>query len=137
MALPRKILNALRAGTYTPSSASKRAREAANRLREQREHRPTGGSNLERDVFVSRRDRVIQKKHNAFYGVKFYDPIASIEAVNESTDDDAIEQALSMTREEMFEYASRAAKAHAAIARTGSAGDMEIYLRYDFLFYHL
>ena len=35
MALPRKLVNALRAGKYTPSNASKRAREAATRLQQQ------------------------------------------------------------------------------------------------------
>jgi hypothetical protein len=137
MALPRKILNALRAGTYTPSNASKRAREAATRLREQREQRPTGSADLERDVFVSRRDRMIQKKHNAFYGFPRYDPIASVEAVNESDDDDAIRRALDMTRDEMLAYAAQAARAHNKLFNTGDAGDLEIYLRYDFLFYHL
>jgi hypothetical protein len=148
MALPRKILNALRAGQYTPSNASKKAREAATRLQRQRAEqssvetglprdRPFMGGQRERDTFKSVRNNVIQRKHSAYYGTVGYNPTESMRNVLNSDEYRAMQQATGMTKEQMSQFASLAARAHAAVAKTGDAGELEVYLKYDFLFYHL
>lgn len=146
MALPRKILNALRAGTYTPSNASKRAREAATRLQQQRAQNSEVDTRLprdrpfmggQRDTLRSVRDRTIQHKHAAFRDITGYDPRRSIRNVHNSDEYDAMRQTLNYSEAQMSHLASMAARAHAAQEKTGDAGELEIYLKYDFLFYHL
>jgi hypothetical protein len=137
MALPRKILNALRAGQYTPSNASKKAREAANRLQRDRIGIGTVAPGPPRDTFRSVRNEVIRKKHSAYYGTSSYSPQESIDAVMNSDEFRAMERTLGLTEDQMTYLASMASKAHAAQAKTGSAGELEVYLQYDFLFYHL
>jgi hypothetical protein len=134
MALPRKILNALKTGTYTPSNASKRAREAASRLSQERNRTPPVP---QRDTFRSVRREVISKKHAAYRDTMGYTPDESVRRVNNSDDYDAMQRVLGLTPDQMSYLASMASKAHAAQAKTGDAGELEIYLRYDFLFYHL
>lgn len=141
MALPRKILNALRAGQYTPSSASKKAREAATRLQNQRNASTSVNTGLPsgqpRDTFRSVKNRTIQRKHAAFYGTQFYDPRGSIRMVEGSDEYEAMRQTLGLSEEQMYQLASLASKAHAELKKSGDAGELEIYLKYDFLFYHL
>src|ERR1700683_3018038 len=144
MALPRKLVNALRAGKYTPSNASKRAREAATRLQQQqRENTPvdTGlprdrfpGGGQTRDTFKS---RVVSKKHAAYRGIMGYNPRESSREVFGSDEYEAMRQVLGISEAQMTHLASMASKAQAALAKTGDAGELEIYLKYDFLFYHL
>lgn len=141
MALPRRLVKAIKAGQYQPSAASKKAREAAANLRDrQPPPQPPGRGAPPRDRFVSIRDRVIRAKHEAYYGTKGYNPRESVRSVREAEDseeiDDIMEESLQMSSEEMKELASLAAKAHIAQAKTGSAGELEEYLQYDFLFYH-
>jgi hypothetical protein len=137
MALPRKILNALRAGTYTPSNASKRAREAANRLQQERTRINSVAPSPPRDTFRNVKNQMIRSKHSAYYGTPGYNPSESVRAVENSDEYQAMRQALGLTPDQMSYLASMASKAHAAQARTGDAGELEIYLQYDFLFYHL
>jgi hypothetical protein len=148
MALPRKLVNALRAGKYTPSNASKRAREAASRLQESRRSSgvETGlprdrfggsGSGQPRDTFRSVKDRTISRKHNMYRGISSYSPVESVNAVEGSDEYRAMVQALGLSEAQVTHLASMASKAHAAYAKTGDAGELEIYLKYDFLFYHL
>lgn len=132
MALPRKIVNAIKAGTYIPSPASKRAREAATRLREQR-----SSEQPQRDTFRSVKERMVQKKHGLHYGTPGYNPVESAQAVFGSDEYEAMRNALNLSPDQMRQLASMASKAHAAQAKNGSAGELEVYLVYDFLFYHL
>jgi len=148
MALPRKILNALRAGQYIPSNASKKAREAATRLQQQRERsspvetglprdRPFMGGQRERDTLRSLRTNVNRHKHAAYYHVQGYNPREAMRAVENSSEYNAMRESLNLSEAQMSHLASMASKAHAVLARTGDAGELEIYLKYDFLFYHL
>jgi hypothetical protein len=142
MALPRRLVKAIRAGDYIPSPASKKAREAATRLRNQRidyvapgpPPGPAGGP--PRDTFRSVKERMASKKHGAFYGTAGYNPTESARAVFGSDEFRAMQGALGYTSEQLRGLASLAGKAHALEIRTGDAGELEVYLKYDFLFYH-
>lgn len=139
MALPRKILNALKAGSYTPSNASKKAREAASRLQQERTriNQVAPSQPPQRDTFRSVKERMVQRKHAAYYGTQSYDPRESAQAVFGSDEYEAMRQSLGLSPDQMRHLASMAGKAHMAVARTGDAGELEVYLKYDFLFYHL
>lgn len=139
MALPRKLVNALRAGTYQPSNASKRAREAATRLREQQ--RISEAPTQPRDTFRSVKNRMTRRKHAVFYnpGERYskYNPTESMRAVEGSDEYEAMRDALGVSDSQMRYLAHMASLAYNAQRNHGDAGDLEIYLKYDFLFYHL
>lgn len=135
MALPRRLVKAIRAGDYIPSPASKKAREAATRLRNQRIDYVAPGP--QRDTFRSVKERMASKKHGVFYGTPGYNPTESARAVFGSDEYRAMQGALGYTDAQMRQLASLAGKAHAVEIRTGDAGELEVYLKYDFLFYHL
>ena len=139
MALPRKILNALKAGSYTPSNASKKAREAANKLQQERTRINTvaPAPPPQRDTFRSVKERMVQKKHAAYYGTPNYNPRESAQAVFGSDEYETMRRSLGLSHDQMLQLASLAGKAHIAQIRTGDAGELEVYLKYDFLFYHL
>jgi hypothetical protein len=142
MALPRKILNALRAGQYVPSNASKKAREAATRLQEQRNRGSSGvetglPSGQPRDTFRSVKREMVRRKHDAYYGIHNYNPSESSRAVYGSDEFQAMKRTLNLSTEQMTRLARLASLAHNAVVNTGDAGELEIYLKYDFLFYHL
>lgn len=80
---------------------------------------------------------MIRAKHRAYYGVSQYNPQESNRAVRNSDEFEAMERAMALSSDDMRRLASMAGKAHAALAQTGSAGQLEVYLQYDFLFYHL
>jgi flagellum-specific peptidoglycan hydrolase FlgJ len=135
MALPRKILNALRAGRYTPSPAGKKARDAATRLREQQ--RISEAPTPPQDSFTSIKRQMANKKHAAYYGMHSYNPQESLRVIQRSDEREAMQQALGLSESQMSYLASMASKAHRAMEESGDAGELEIYLKYDFLFYHL
>lgn len=137
MALPRRLVKALKAGQYTPSTASKKAREAATRLRDQRIDYVAPAPPPQRDTFRSVKDRMISAKHRAYYGTPGYNPRESIRVVNNSDEYEAMRRALGYSPDQMRNLASLASKAHHALNSTGDAGELEIYLKYDFFFYHL
>jgi hypothetical protein len=80
---------------------------------------------------------MVHKKHDTFYGTPSYNPTESAQAVFGSDEYRAMRAALGYTDDQMRQLASLAGKAHAAQIQTGDAGELEIYLKYDFLFYHL
>jgi hypothetical protein len=139
MALPRRLVKAIRAGQYTPSNASKKAREAAARIRDNNqriENVAPAPPPQQRDTFRSVKERMVQKKHAANYGTTGYSPQESARAVFGSDEYEAMRAALGYTPDQMRQLASLASKAHALQVRTGDAGELEVYLKYDFLFYH-
>jgi hypothetical protein len=137
MALPRRLVKAIRAGQYTPSNASRKAREAAARLQENRQRIENAApAPPQRDTFISVKERMVQKKHAANYGTAGYSPQESARAVFGSDEYEAMRAALGHTPDQMRNLASLASKAHNAQVRTGDAGELEVYLKYDFLFYH-
>lgn len=75
-------------------------------------------------------------KHRMFYGTPDYNPTESARAVRDSNSIEEMERSLGMTRAQILELASLASRAHIQQINTGSAGELEIYLDYDFLFYH-
>lgn len=132
MALPRRLVRALRMGTYQPSSAGKRAREVAR----QRGEEFKGGQKRQRVTFTDVKNEVKARKHVMYRDLFNYNPRASMRAVDES---DALEEmlaSLEFSEDEMDEYAARASRAHRLLHDTGSAGELAIYLDYDFLWYH-
>jgi hypothetical protein len=140
MALPRRLVKAIRAGQYTPSNASKKAREVANRIQQQRVESvapPPVSQAPQRDTFRSVKERMLHKKHAAYYGTIGYNPQESAQAVFGSDEYEAMRATLGYTPEQMRQLASLASKAHIAKIRNGDdAGELEVYLKYDFLFYH-
>jgi hypothetical protein len=78
-----------------------------------------------------------QRKHEIYYGTQFYDPRASARAVENSDEVSTMSDSLGLSDAQMTYLASMASKARAAQHKTGDAGELEIYLKYDFLFYHL
>jgi len=135
LALPRRLVQQLKRGTYQKSNIGRKAREAATRL-----HERGGGKYAPPPLhppFESTKRRMITKKHIVYREVFGYNPSGSAEAVNESEARDKMEVILERaTNTQMDYYASMAAQAWAQLNKTGDAGDLEIYLDYDFLFYH-
>jgi hypothetical protein len=131
MALPRRLARLLREGRYQPSNVGKKARESARRLQENPPDAPE-----KRISFSSVKSRMITKKHYVNRETLGYSAQGSREMVNDSDAFDEMLEALDFDNDQMDEYASLAAKAWHQLDKTGSAGDLAIYLAYDFLWYH-
>lgn len=130
MALPRRILRQLREGTYQKSAVGKKAREAAARLREPTPQPP------ERPTFRSVKQRMRTKKHLVYREVLGYSARNSNQAVEDSEAYDKMVEALEFTNDQMDEFAARASLAWKRFNTTGNAGELTVYLDYDFLWYH-
>lgn len=136
-AAQRRLAKEIRTGTYKPSEASKKAREAARRLREPQPPRDgeevfKGGQKRYEGIKVR-----IKRRKRQFWGddVNFR-PNNSDRAVDRSNDLDEMEEVEFEPENRWLDLASLASKAHNALVSTGDAGDLEIYLPYSFLFYH-
>jgi hypothetical protein len=85
---------------------------------------------------VSVKTQMKIQKHRTYRDVLGYSPGESSRAVDRSSAIDEMTDALGWSEDRMDEFASRASQAHRLLRDTGDAGDLEIYLAYDFLFYH-
>lgn len=122
----REIAKQLKEGGY---QQSKIGRESAKLARERRQ-KPI----FDRD---STKDRVKQKKREFWDTVRNFKGGNSDSIVDDSNAYDEMREFLdSFDEETAIEYASQAAIAHIQLRATGDAGDLDIYLPYDFLFYH-
>lgn len=131
MALPRKLVQALKAGTYQPSKIGSKARQAATRL--QTVSGPTRPPGVQRSLIKT---NMKVRKHRIYNDVLGFNPRSSARAVDNSDATDEMAEALTWSEDRLDEYASRASQAHRLVKDTGSAGNLSDYLVYDFLFYH-
>lgn len=137
-AAQRRLAREIKTGTYKPSSASKKAREAAKRVQESRavpkdgEEVFKGGQKQYEGIKV----RIKRRKRQFWEDSVSFRPRASDRAVEESSDTEEMYEIEHEPEDRWLDLASNAARAHHALASTGDAGDLEIYLPYSFLFYH-
>lgn len=142
MALPRRLVRRIKTGTYVPSNIGAKARRVATERQNVSGGTPEPqpprefGAGGRRITFSSAKSLLKTKKHYAYRDVFGYNPHNSAVNVDNADDYDKVVEALDFTNDEMDEYAARASIAWHTLTNTGSAGDMEIYLPYEFLWYH-
>lgn len=138
-AAQRRLAKEIKTGSYKPTNASKQARQAAQRLRENRDPGFRGPP-----VFIDDgppvRDgikvRIKRKKRQLWQDALGFTPTRSDRNVDES-DDTTEMAAVEGQGENRWNYlASQASYAQMAFEKTGDAGELVIYLPYTFLFYH-
>jgi hypothetical protein len=137
-AAQRRLAREIRTGTYKPSQAGKKARETARRLRESQ-----AGPKDGEEVFVGGqkkyegiRVRIKRKKRQLWEDTVGFRAIRSDNAVDNSDDTTEMGQVEYDPEDRWLYLASQASYAQMAVAKTGDAGELEIYLPYAFLFYH-
>ncbi len=136
-AAQRRLAREIKTGTYKPSQASKKAREAARRLREPIPPRDgeevfKGGQKRYDGIKV----RIKRRKRTMWEDIYNFRGDRSDRAVDQSGAIEEMEEVENDPEDRWLDLASKAAKAQFALYNTGDAGELEIYLPYTFLFYH-
>lgn len=122
----RELAKQLKRGKTPIGNIARQARKTAERTR----NRPIFDS----DILKA---RVKQKKREFWDALIIFNARNSDNNVEESDALNEMQEFLDdFDIESASEYASQASLAHISITRYGDAGNLDIYLPFDFLFYH-